>query len=82
MKDLHSRNHGVAKKDTVFVNMFSIAPEVVSVGANPVKEMRVVIDAAAHVAETGIESLAVWHRCGSVAEVPFADVARCVASAF
>jgi len=60
-------------------DLTSVAPEVVPVGALPVEEMGVVVDAAAHVSEGIVVALAVGHGLGRIAEVPLADVARDVA---
>ena len=66
--------HQFGEEISIFENLLAVAPEVVTVGTVPVKKVRVVVNAATHVAEGMIEALRVGHRLGRVAEVPFADV--------
>lgn len=70
----HFVDHEVAEVFAVVPDFLAVAPEVVSIGADPVEEVGVVIDAAAHVAEGRVEALAEGHGFGGVSEVPFADV--------
>ena len=66
--------HHLREIFSVLKNLCAVAPEIVAIGALPVKEMRVVVDAAAHVAEGVIETLTVGHYLGRVAQMPFANV--------
>ena len=75
-------SHQLGEKFSVLKNLFSVAPKVMSVRAVPVKEVRVVVDAAAHVAEGMVEALGIGHGLTRVAEVPFANVGGGVAGFF
>src|SRR6056297_997340 len=44
-------DHGVSEVLTLLPDLLTVAPEVVAIGAVPVKEMRVVVDASTHVTE-------------------------------
>ena len=72
-------DHQVAEEPAGRVDLAAVALEVVAVGTGPVVEVRIVVDAAAHVAERAVEALAQRHGVGRVAEVPLADVAGGVA---
>ena len=72
-------DHQVAEEAAGALDLAAVAVEVVAVGSGPVEEMRIIVDAAAHVAERAVEALGQRHGVGRIAEVPLADVAGGVA---
>ena len=75
-------DHQVAEEPAGRLDLAAVALEVVPVGTGPVVKMRIIVDAAAHVAERAVEALAQRHGVGRVAEMPFADVSRGVPGGF
>ena len=71
--------HQIGKKLPVLKDFFAIAVQVMAVWSLPVEEMRVVVNAPAHMPEGVVKSLRVGHVGGNVAEMPFADVCGFVA---
>ena len=67
-------HHHVPEVFPVPPNFLSLLPKIVPVGAVPIEEVRIVVDAPSHVAERIIEALAVGHGLGRITEVPFPNV--------
>ena len=66
----------------VFVNLSAVFPQVMAVRRHPIKEVRVVIDAALVVAKRVIKPLVVRAQRRMVTQVPLAHVRRAVAGLF
>src|SRR2546429_8233315 len=61
-------DHDVAEVFALAPDLCAVVPEVVAIGPAPVIKVRVVVDAAAHVAEGRVETAGVGHGLGGVTE--------------
>ena len=75
-------NHHVQKELTVTMNLCSVAPKIMTIWPYPIKKVRIIVDAATHVAERRIKALPVGHGVRGKAKVPFPNVACCIALRF
>ena len=66
--------HQIAKILAVAVDLLSVEPQIVTIGARPVKEMRVIVDAALHMPKGKVKALSIRLCLRQMAEVPLADV--------
>ena len=75
-------DHQVREKLAIGEHLLAVAMQVVAVRSLPVEEVRVVIDAAAHVPERGIKTLPVGHCFWCIDQMPFSDMPRGVSGLF
>jgi len=71
--------HQIGKIASGKTHAFVIFPQIMPAGSRPIKKMRVVIDAPAHVPERRIKPLRVWHEFRRIPQVPLARVPRRIA---
>src|SRR5687767_13683967 len=61
----------IRKKLAVVMNLFAVAVQVMHIWSRPIKEVRVIINAPAHMAERIVESLRIRHLRRRVSQMPF-----------